>query len=1362
MLFIVILMVAPPVSATGQNLGDGTVLASRPAAPLANVTTTLTVNQTPIDLPATFWGTTVSPRARLLPDETDVINATPIQIIVWPGGSAGDDYDPIHDIMYTFDAQLGPINKSTGHHLGGVTESQPATSEAEFAQWCLSTGCSTIFEVPGEIDNATLAANIVNYTEKTLGLHPSYWEIGNEPEIWTHWGQSWANWTNKHHTVTPKQYALEVNSYVAAMRRADPSIRILGVAATARNNGPYNMSYWITNTTEYNGHNLSGVAFHEYPAGRAAKGTNATLQGFYGALSGPSNLTARVLQARTAVQAGCENASARWPCSPSAVPVFVTEIGSGLSNFGYGNFSRGFGGALSMAVQITQAMDLNVTNMDLFASVMNTSNSWFDFAGNERPDYTTYSQFLTRLGSQAYEATLSGFNGTLFGIATIAPSDEHRRDLLVVNTNLTSSVVFSPEFAGGTLTTPVETWQWQGQVQYTPANNTTWVAASTPGPLASYFANGLPATYTLPAQSMILFESYPTPATPVQFDSSGLPTGLRWFLDVGGNTTSTRESNLTLLLRPGSLPVTSVAVPLPIGGTERISKERLEPFVNSPVIVGSSPQVVPVPFVTQWAISLVSEPTAGGSISPEVDWANASQPLLLTPLPSISYVFGQWFGWGLGSYNGTEVPATIVPEAPVTEKAIFERGFKVNFTETGLPAGTAWSVALKGVDQFSTNSTISFFVPNGTYGFRVGNLSDYRAHPPAGSVAVNGSSVGLSVLFVKKTPPPADYSVTFNESGLPAGTNWSVSMRGGLPVSSTSSIIAFDQPNGTWGFRVSNITGYRAHPPAGSVALQGVSVNVSVVFTKNTPPPPVYPVTFNETGLPDGTTWTVTVRNVPGSSTGPTIVFDEPNGTYGFNVSFAPGYRPVPRLGSFTVNGSAITVVITFVAKTPPPPVYAVTFQETGLPNGTMWTMTVRNVSRSSTGPTIVFDEPNGTWGFKVSNMTDYRAHPPAGSVAVQGVPVSVSIVFTKNTPPPPKYLVMFVETGLPNGTEWSVAVRGMSNSSTTDTIGFRSSNGTYGFQVAHIPGYRSTPTNSSYVVEGAAINVTVTFYVPTGYPSTFVVSFGEVGLPNNTLWSVTVRNVTVSSTTSFVRFNETNGSYGFQVGVVSGFVRHPPSDGFIVQGGPVMVEITFNPVRTSYATVWKEQGLRTGDSWSVDVNNNSYPASGAWITVLLRNGTFAYAIEGPANFTPTPRIGIVQVDGARGSVSVDFTEVMFPVTFTALGLPAHLAWSVRLSHESNETTDGVQTFAVPNGTYTYDVQAPSGFYPTPSHGNVTVPVNSGPLSITFAPVGPGPYPSLWYLLSHAVAAGVVIVAAAGCGYVLVSGMRRRRRDAEP
>jgi DNA-binding beta-propeller fold protein YncE len=72
--------------------------------------------------------------------------------------------------------------------------------------------------------------------------------------------------------------------------------------------------------------------------------------------------------------------------------------------------------------------------------------------------------------------------------------------------------------------------------------------------------------------------------------------------------------------------------------------------------------------------------------------------------------------------------------------------------------------------------------------------------------------------------------VTFFESGLPSGGNWTVTL-GGESESSTSSTIAFDVPNGTYAYTIRTpLTNVTAGSSTGSVRVHGYAVRVDVSF----------------------------------------------------------------------------------------------------------------------------------------------------------------------------------------------------------------------------------------------------------------------------------------------------------------------------------------------------------------------------------------------------------------------------------------------------------------------------------------------------------------------------------------------------
>ena len=347
------------------------------------------------------------------------------------------------------------------------------------------------------------------------------------------------------------------------------------------------------------------------------------------------------------------------------------------------------------------------------------------------------------------------------------------------------------------------------------------------------------------------------------------------------------------------------------------------------------------------------------------------------------------------------------------------------------------------------------------YAFSVGGIPGVSASPSSGNVDVAGAAVNQTIAF---SPTSAEYTVTFTQAGLASDTSWSVGLNGSQQNSS-SSTIAFTEPNGTYAFDVGAIPGYSLSPSSGSAVVAGAVVNRTITFT---PTKAEYTVAFTETRLVSGTSWSVDLNGSRQSSTSSKISFREPNGTYSFSVGAIPGDSASPSAGNAVVTGAVVTRAITF---TPTKAVYAVTFTESGLTSGTSWSVDLNGSQQSSTSSTIVYSEPNGTYTFTVGAAPGYSFSPSSGNAVVTGGSVSRTITFT---PTAPEYAVTFTESGLKSGTSWTVTLDGQKVSSSSATISFTRARGTYAWVVSDPKGY--TTTASGNVIVHGAITVHITY----------------------------------------------------------------------------------------------------------------------------------------------------------------------------------------------------------------------------------------------------------------------------------------------
>jgi DNA-binding beta-propeller fold protein YncE len=328
---------------------------------------------------------------------------------------------------------------------------------------------------------------------------------------------------------------------------------------------------------------------------------------------------------------------------------------------------------------------------------------------------------------------------------------------------------------------------------------------------------------------------------------------------------------------------------------------------------------------------------------------------------------------------------------------------------------------------------------------------------------------------------PSALVITFEQDDLPGGENWSAEV-GGANVTTNGKSLAFTETVGVYDFVVTGPAHYVAiATPPSPVELLDEAVAVELTFVPVTP----HPVTFQERGLPNGTRWCVTLGS-PACSSNATVVFPAVDpGRHPYTVGPLPGYSDRNR-GNVTVAGAALTKTVRFTRLT-----YALTFEETGLPHGHRWRVTAGPTSRGNNGPKITFHLGNGTAAYSVRPIAGWTMVNGTGTYDVNGTPVTIDIAFVRVT-----YAVNFSETGLPNGTNWSVVVHGSTFwSDGSSELNLSLPNGTYRYHVGSVTGYRASGAPSVLRVRAGPAGVTLR-YRPIPGPALGPTLAGAAGLP--------------------------------------------------------------------------------------------------------------------------------------------------------------------------------------------------------------------------------------------------------------------------
>ena len=402
--------------------------------PAAVVNGSFSVNTTAaLALPPFALGINARANYGLGPDQATWTLDTPVRLVRWPGGNLSDRMDAL--------AGLGRIYDSSGASVPA------ATSLAQFVSWCRLVGGSAILTLPGEIDNSTYAAELARAVTVSLGFAPAYWEVGNEPSLWTHWGIPWSEWnTSQRIGPTPGQYAEEVAAYISAVRSVDPSAHFLGLPGVGTG---ANDPEWIGPVVALEGANLSGVAIHVYPAGPTSSKEPVTA--FLGTLDGSDSVAVRASVAFGAIRSACPSCQ---------IPLLIDEIGS-VTGTAYPSYASGYDAAPYLATEIVQGLTQGVDSIALWNLESTYPAAWANSHGNLGPTHTLYTTFLSHLPSTMYPVVFSPYNAGLYGLAGVTPSAGGGTLMVfLINTNTTFAFRLSLSAAGFPVGAGTEGWTW--------------------------------------------------------------------------------------------------------------------------------------------------------------------------------------------------------------------------------------------------------------------------------------------------------------------------------------------------------------------------------------------------------------------------------------------------------------------------------------------------------------------------------------------------------------------------------------------------------------------------------------------------------------------------------------------------------------------------------------------------------------------------------------------------------------------------------------------------------------------------------------------------------------------------------------
>ena len=233
---------------------------------------------------------------------------------------------------------------------------------------------------------------------------------------------------------------------------------------------------------------------------------------------------------------------------------------------------------------------------------------------------------------------------------------------------------------------------------------------------------------------------------------------------------------------------------------------------------------------------------------------------------------------------------------------------------------------------------------------------------------------------------------------------------------------------------------------------------------------------------------------------------------------------------------------------------------------------------------------------------------------------------------------VTFTETGLPSGTYWTVNFNGEQKSSINDTITFSvlASIG-YGYWIPLPVGYFTSDRSGTVDVTIQDVTVPTITFTAVKYS----VYFREMGIPDGANWTVTLNGVTQSGEGTITFDNIQNGDYQYSVTAPEGYavVAGDANGTVTVYGEDYYVSyIYFDP--TPKTVTFTETGLPSGTSWNVTLNGNTQASTTASIIFTdIADAQYPYSVSWPTGYSANDTSGTVTVAGANVTKSIKYTS---------------------------------------------------------------------------------------------------------------------------
>jgi photosystem II stability/assembly factor-like uncharacterized protein len=215
-------------------------------------------------------------------------------------------------------------------------------------------------------------------------------------------------------------------------------------------------------------------------------------------------------------------------------------------------------------------------------------------------------------------------------------------------------------------------------------SSTTGWAVGTGGAIFKTTDTGATWTGTFPTTATLYGVSFASIPVNISVTVNTSPTGRSFTVD---GTTYTSSRTFTWL--SGSSHTIATTSPQAGGtGTQYVWTGWSDGGGISHTVAPSTAVTYTASFKTQYLLTMSAG--AGGTVSPATGYRDAAGAVSVTATPNSGFAFSGWSGSGSGSYTGSNNPASVTMNGPITETASFTATIPVTVGTS--PAGRSFTV----------------------------------------------------------------------------------------------------------------------------------------------------------------------------------------------------------------------------------------------------------------------------------------------------------------------------------------------------------------------------------------------------------------------------------------------------------------------------------------------------------------------------------------------------------------------------------------------------------------------------------------------------------------------------------------------